>query len=162
MWNDVHGGAAAASGAEQNIVACPSCSNLVPERTVNAHLDDCLARGEHLEKETVGGTNGNRASQTQSQEERALKGGSVHQKVNFFEGRNSHLSAEVARQFRRDFSVLQLELEGIKDSFSRFESRMRKMSVAVAAHLGEATFDTNNNGGSDSEHIREEVQVDMI
>ena len=35
-----------------SIVACPSCSDLVAEAGVNAHLDECLARGQDLERET--------------------------------------------------------------------------------------------------------------
>ena len=35
-----------------SIVACPSCSDLVAEAGVNAHLDECLARGRDLERET--------------------------------------------------------------------------------------------------------------
>ena len=148
----------------------PSCSDLVSERIVNEHLEDCLARGEDLEKETHamggdGGGGGDRASKTSQSREGARTGDSEHRRGNF-EGQNdnSHLSAEVARQFRRDFSALQRELEGIKDGFSRFESRMRKLSVAVAAHLGEAALlDTNNNDGeSDSENIREELQVGLL
>ena len=148
----------------------PSCSDLVSERTVNEHLDDCLARGEDLEKETHaigGGGGGDRASKTSQSQEGARNGDSENQRGNF-EGKidNSPLSAEVARQFRRDFSALQSELEGIKEGFARFESRMRKLSVAVAAHLGEAALlDTNNsssinNGESDSGNISEELQVD--
>ena len=146
----------------------PSCSDLVSERTVNEHLDDCLARGEDLEKEThaIGG-GGDRASKSSQSQEGARTEDSENQRGNF-EGQidNSHLSAEVARQFRRDFSALQSELDGIKEGFARFESRMRKLSVAVAAHLGEAALldtnnssSSNNDGESDSENIREELQV---
>ena len=35
-----------------SIVACPSCSDLVAEAGVSAHLDECLARGRDLERET--------------------------------------------------------------------------------------------------------------
>ena len=65
-----------------------------------------------------------------------------------FGGRNEdnpRLATEVARQFRRDFSALQLELEAVKEGLARFEARMRKMSVAVAAHLGEDAQDLRDS-----------------
>ena len=245
VGNDGDADRSSAPPWEESVVACPSCSDLVPGSSVNAHLDECLASCEDLEKDTQGangnrlknlslsmagiralksqsqqslrtdassgdsehqrgnfegrntqlspevswqfhqefstlqselkdtpGTNGNRASQSQeSLRTDAPSGDSEHQKGHF-EGQKTRFSTDIARQFHQEFSALQSELEGIKDSFTRFESRMRKVSVAIAAHLGEeaATLDTNSNninnhdnnkhnGECDSEHIRNEEQV---
>ena len=66
---------------------------------------------------------------------------------------NPRLAIEVARQFRRDFSALQSELEAVKEGLARFEARMLKMSVAVAAHLGEDAQDTRE-GVEDVSQVR--------
>ena len=66
---------------------------------------------------------------------------------------NPRLATEVARQFRRDFSALQSELEAVKEGLARFEARMLKMSVAVAAHLGEDAQDTRE-GVEDVSQVR--------
>ena len=145
----------------QSVVECPICSNLVPDQIINEHLDECIARGENLEKET--GERKAAAEGSQAQHETPIARIDVserHQPPQVCaEGHlkapggdhniDTRLSGEVAQQLRQDLSALQLELKEVKDSFARFESRLKKMSVAVAAHLGGTALDAGMNGETD-------------
>ena len=145
----------------QSVVECPICSILVPDqnRIVNEHLDECIARGENLEKETGerGAASGSRVIETpiaridvserQQPPQVCAEGGGD-------QSGEARLSGEVARQFRQDLSALQLELREIKESFARFESRLGKMSVAVAAHLGGTDLDVVGMKGETEDAVK--------